>query len=131
MAITSSILSSRRLTHTVSIVAGAAADTVTIPLTSTLISDQTSSSSISLAVNISGAWSSTGSGVATISRNGITVLSLTNQASYPQAGVKMPAISQNNTTAISVTFSTPGQVILELHKVAGTVDPNYNLGDYK
>ena len=80
MAITSSVLSTKRLSQVVSINATAANDTVTIPLTSTLISDQTSSSSISLAVNIAGAWASLVSGTATISRSGVTLLTLASNA---------------------------------------------------
>ena len=131
MAITSSVLTSRRKTHTINLIAGAAGDSITIPLTSTLISDQTSSSSISLAVNISAFYANTGSGSVTVARNGIPVIFATGSAVYPSSAEKLPAFAQNNTTGISVTFTSPGQVVLELHKVAGTVDPNYNVGDYK
>ena len=122
---------SRRKTYTVSFIASAAGDTVTLPLTSTLISDQTSSSSIALAVNIAAAYTNVGSGSVTVARNSVNVLFASGWSFYPMAGEKLPAISQNNTSPITVTFTTPGQVVLELHKVAGTVDPNFNVGDYK
>jgi hypothetical protein len=131
MAITSSVLTSRRKTFTISLIAAAAGDSITIPLTSTLISDQASSSSIALAVNISAFYANTGSGSVTVSRSGNTIIFATGTATYPSSVEKLPAFAQNNTTGISVSFTAPGQVVLELHKVAGTVDPNYNVGDYK
>ena len=126
MAVTSSILNNHRLKQDISLVASAQNDAITIPLTSLLLSDETSSSSINLTVNIAAAWSNMTSGApVTISRSGQTVLLLNGHGQYP-GYFKLPAISTNNTTGITVTFGYPGQVILELHKVAGFVVPNYN-----
>ena len=128
MAVTSSVLNSSRLKQVISLVATAQNDVVTIPLTNLLISDETSSSSISLAANIVAAWSNMTSGAnVIISRGGTTVLSMNGHSQYP-GYFKLPAIATNNTTGISLTFGYPGQVILELHKVAGYVSPNYNVG---
>ena len=131
MAVQTAVLTSRTKTHTISLVSTAGGDSYVVGLTSTLISTQTSSSSVSLAVNIAAWYVNAGTGVVTITRGTSTVVVATGSTIYPGAGEKLAALSQNNRNDITVNFTTPGQVILELHKVAGVVDPNYNVGDYK
>ena len=125
MAIQKSILKNTRQEYVVHLFGSAAADTTSIALTDLVRSDETTSGT--LLANIQNfIYCCSGSGTIALTRgvSSIAVLSGgTDTVDYSGIGMGI-----GNHTAVTVTFNTPGWIILTLHKKDGYVEPLSNKG---
>lgn len=133
MAVQRTQINNHRRKPVIHLWASAAGDSSTILLTELLMSDETSSSSVSLQANIAQAYcnvADNGTSGIIIRRgtsSGTVVLDMHGQSEYPQQ-LQWPALAMNNTSSIFVYWQQPGLVVLELHKVAGFIEPLTNVG---
>ena len=110
---------------------GAAGDSSTILLTDLVSPDETTAGT--LTVNIATCYvnlndnGSSGINVRRGTSSGTIILDMHGTSEFP-GNCHIPALAFNNTSSVFVTWNIPGLVILELHKVAGYVDPLYNKG---
>jgi hypothetical protein len=117
----------------VHLISTSSGDTSTVLLTDLLASDETTSLTTALAVNIASAYvncnDNTANGIATRrgGSSGTVVLDMHGSSEYPGSNA-LPALAFNNTSSIFVNFGIGGTCILELHKVAGYVMPTTNVG---
>jgi hypothetical protein len=133
MAVQKTQISYNRRKPVLHLIGTAAGDSSTILLTDLLLSDETSSSSIGLTVNIAQAYVNCNDNVTsgiTVRRGGSSgtiVLDMHGSSEYPQQ-LAWPSLNQNNTSSIFINFAGPGMICLELHKLDGYVEPTTNRG---
>ena len=124
MAIQKTILKNTRQTYVVHLYASAAGDSSTITLTELVRSDETTSGTLTANIQ-SILFATNDTGVITITR-GSSSVGIFNGCDYiDYSGFGMPI---GNTTAVTVSFNSPGWCIVDLHKKAGYVEPNTNVG---
>ena len=112
-------------------ITGAAGDSTTITLVDLVAADETTSGT--LRANIATAYvnsndnGTSGVSVRRGSTTGTIALLMHGCSDYPSSN-KLPALSLDNASSIVVSFGIGGLLVLELHKVAGYVMPDTNVG---
>jgi hypothetical protein len=125
MAVTKTVLKNHRQSYQVHIIATAAGDSSTVALTDLVRSDETTSGTLQaqIAYILCGVQTST---TTTVNRGSSTVLYLNeNHTNLDFSGV---AFTLGSSSSVVVQFGGAGWIILDLHKKAGYVEPNTNVG---
>ena len=124
MAITKSILQNKRQQYVVHFYNDTGSFSSTVALTDLVRSDETTSGTLTVGIQ-SFLYGTNDTSTIVVSRGSTSVAILNGGDFVDFSGVGMLL---GSTTAVTVSFSGPGWIIVDLHKKAGYVEPNTNVG---
>ena len=129
MAVTKNIVKNDHMRAVVHISGTAAGDTTSVTLASLVNTAQSETSSGTLKAKLAYAWATCDNAASsvTVTRNSTKIIQFNGYAEWP-ASQQLPALAIQEDQDFTVTFNSPGVIILDIRKGDGYVSPNTNVG---